>query len=41
VVLLVAGANLPEQIAEGFNLSKIPIILALVALWEWASSTTW
>ena len=32
VVLLVAGANLPEQIAEGFNLSKIPIILALVAL---------
>jgi hypothetical protein len=32
VVLLVAGANMPEQIAEGFNVSKIPIILALVAL---------
>jgi len=32
VVLLVAGANLPEQIADGFNVSKIPIILALVAL---------
>src|SRR5437667_12009062 len=32
VVLLVAGANLPEQIADGFNVSKIPIILARVAL---------
>ena len=32
VVLLIAGANLPEQIAEGLNISKIPIILALVAL---------
>jgi ankyrin repeat protein len=32
VLLLVAGANLPEQIAEGLNISKIPIILALVAL---------
>jgi hypothetical protein len=32
VVLLVAGANLPEQIAEGLNISKIPIILSLVAL---------
>src|SRR6267142_878008 len=32
VVLLIAGANMPEQIAEGFNLSKIPIILALVTL---------
>src|SRR5438445_13389003 len=32
MVLLVAGANLPEQIADGFNVSKIPIILALVAL---------
>src|SRR5712691_2161708 len=30
VVLLVAGANMPEQIAEGFHLSKIPIILAHV-----------
>src|SRR5438105_11537478 len=32
VVLLVAGANMPEQIAEGFHLSRIPIILALVVL---------
>lgn len=32
VLLLVAGANMPEQIADGLNVSKIPIILALVAL---------
>jgi len=32
VLLLIAGANMPEQIAEGLNLSKIPIILALIAL---------
>jgi hypothetical protein len=32
VVLLVAGANMPDQIAEGLNISKIPIMLALVAL---------
>jgi hypothetical protein len=32
VLLLVAGANMPEQIAEGLNVSKVPIILALVAL---------
>ena len=32
VVLLIAGANLPEQIADGLNVSKIPIFLALVAL---------
>ena len=32
VVLLIAGANLPEQIADGLNLSKVPLILALVAL---------
>ena len=32
VVLLIAGANMPDQIAEGLNISKIPIILALVAL---------
>ena len=32
VVLLIAGANMPEQIAEGLNISKIPIMLALVAL---------
>ncbi len=32
VTLLIAGANMPEQIAEGLNISKIPIVLALVAL---------
>ena len=32
VVLLVAGANMPEQIAEGLDISKIPIVLALVAM---------
>jgi hypothetical protein len=32
VILLIAGANMPEQIAEGLNVSKIPIVLALVAL---------
>jgi ankyrin repeat protein len=32
VVLLIAGANMPEQIAEGLNISKVPIVLALVAL---------
>jgi hypothetical protein len=32
VVLLIAGANMPDQIAEGLNISKIPIVLALVAL---------
>jgi hypothetical protein len=32
VVLLIAGANMPEQIADGLNVSKIPIVLALVAL---------
>jgi hypothetical protein len=32
VVLLIAGANMPAQIAEGFGVSKAPIILALVAM---------
>ena len=38
VVLLIAGANMPEQIAEGINdafgitISKIPIVLALVVM---------
>jgi hypothetical protein len=32
VVLLIAGANMPEQIAEGLNISKIPIVVALAAL---------
>jgi uncharacterized protein len=32
VVLLIAGANMPEQIAQGLNISRVPIILALVAL---------
>jgi ankyrin repeat protein len=31
-VLLIAGANMPEQIADGLGVSKVPIILALVAL---------
>jgi len=31
-VLLIAGANMPEQIAEGLNISRVPIILALLAL---------
>src|ERR1044071_2773662 len=32
VVLLIAGANMPEQIADGLNISRIPIVLALLAL---------
>jgi hypothetical protein len=32
VVLLIAGANMPDQIAEGLHISKIPIVLALVTL---------
>ncbi|MDH4095918.1 MAG: ankyrin repeat domain-containing protein [Betaproteobacteria bacterium] len=32
VVLLFLGANLPDQIAQGFGISKIPLILALVAM---------
>ena len=32
VVLLIAGANMPEQIADGLGVSKIPLILALVAM---------
>ena len=32
VALLIVGANMPEQIAERFSISKIPLILALVAL---------
>ena len=32
VVLLIAGANMPEQIAEGLNISRVPILLSLVAL---------
>jgi hypothetical protein len=38
VVLLVAGANMPDQIAQGINdafgitISKIPIVLALVVM---------
>jgi ankyrin repeat protein len=32
VVLLIAGANMPEQIADGLNVSKLPIMLALLAL---------
>jgi hypothetical protein len=32
VVLLIAGANMPEQIADGLQVSKLPILLSLVAL---------
>lgn len=32
VVLLIMGANMPDQIAQGFGISKIPLILALVAM---------
>ena len=32
VVLLIVGANLPEQIATGLDISKVPLILALVTL---------
>jgi hypothetical protein len=32
VALLIVGANMPEQIAERFSISKIPLVLALVAL---------
>jgi hypothetical protein len=32
VVLLILGANLPDQIAEGFGISKIPLILALLVM---------
>ena len=32
VVLLIMGANMPDQIAEGLNVSKAPIMLALLAL---------
>src|SRR3954467_14619339 len=32
VVLLIAGANMPEQIADGLNISKVPIMLSLLAL---------
>lgn len=32
VVLLILGANLPDQIALGFGISKLPLFLALLAL---------
>jgi hypothetical protein len=32
VVLLIIGANMPEQIAERLNISKIPLLLALAAM---------
>lgn len=32
VVLLILGANLPDQIAERFAISKIPLILALATM---------
>lgn len=32
VVLLIAGANVPDRIAEGLQVSKLPLLLALAAL---------
>lgn len=32
VVLLIAGANMPGQIADGLGISKAPIVIALVAM---------
>lgn len=32
VVLLITGANMPQQIAEGLHISRVPLVLALVAL---------
>jgi ankyrin repeat protein len=32
VVLLILGANLDQHIAERFNISKVPLVLALVAM---------
>lgn len=32
IVLLIVGANLPEQIAAGLDISKVPLILALITL---------
>ena len=32
VVLLILGANLPDQVAERFSISKVPLLLALVAM---------
>lgn len=32
VVLLILGANLPAQVAEGLGVSKIPLILALLTM---------
>jgi len=32
IVLLIIGANLPDQIAGGLDISKVPLILALVTL---------
>jgi len=32
VVLLILGANLPDQIAQGFGISKLPLFLALLTM---------
>lgn len=32
VVLLVAGANLPQRVADGLGISRVPLVLALIAL---------
>lgn len=32
IVLLILGVNLPDQVAEGLGISKIPLLLALLAM---------
>ncbi|MGA8006058.1 MAG: ankyrin repeat domain-containing protein [Burkholderiales bacterium] len=32
VVLLIAGANMPQQVADGLHISRVPLVLALIAL---------
>ncbi|HUJ88359.1 MAG TPA: ankyrin repeat domain-containing protein [Burkholderiales bacterium] len=32
VVLLITGANMPQRIADGLNISRVPLVLALIAL---------
>jgi uncharacterized protein len=32
VVLLIAGANMPQRIADGLGISRVPLLLALIAL---------
>jgi hypothetical protein len=32
VTLLIAGANLPQRIADGLHISRVPLLIALIAL---------